>query len=142
MVARSGPSSGPRRRQREARQDARIAVDRGVVSTQDVSFGTMWIRIVGDRGRWDAGDDQVPALHVEPAATLAASEPIDAADSARFGQGLVAIWVHGEGPVLICDPNKGLHALKRFEKGTSPETLRDALRAAGAVKHEDPTTRG
>lgn len=120
-----------------------------MVSTQDVSFGTMWTRLVGDRGRWDAGDDQVPALQVEPSTHLAQhdaihpeSGPESSADSARFGQGLVAIWVHGEGPVLICDPTKGVRTLKTFAKGVSPDDLRDALRAAGAVLHEDPTTRG
>lgn len=116
-----------------------------MVSTQDVSFGTMWTRLVGDRGRWDAGDDQVPALHVEPSAQLQqhdAIEDADSADSARFGQGLVAVWIHGEGPVLICDPTKGLRALKTFSKGASPDELREALRSSGAVKHEDPTTRG
>jgi len=137
---------------RNARQEGLFAVQSAVVSTQDVSFGTMWTRLVGDRGRWDAGDDQVPALQVEASAHLSAGAhmeqhdpvPLDgeSADSARFGQGLVAIWIHGDGPVLICDPTKGLRALKIFTKGTSSEELREALRVAGAVKHEDPTTRG
>jgi hypothetical protein len=107
----------------------------------------MWTRLVGDRGRWDAGDDQVPALQVDaPDHASVHLEQHDAPeghqDNARFGQGLVAIWVHGEGPVLICDPAKGVRTLKTFAKGVSPEDLRQALRAAGAVKHEDPTTRG
>ena len=101
-----------------------------VVSTQDVSFGTMWIRLVGDSACWDSGDDRVPPLKLGPA-----SEPL------HFGQGLVAVWVRGEGPVLVCDPHKALKALRSFEKGTPVEVLREALRDAGAVKHEDPKGR-
>lgn len=101
-----------------------------MVSTQDVSFGTMWIRLVGDTGRWDAGDDRRPALTVS-----ALQEPL------LFGQGLVAVWVNGEGPVMVCDPHKGVRALKTFPKGTPAEQLRQALREAGAVKHEDPRGR-
>jgi hypothetical protein len=95
-----------------------------VVSTQDVSFGTMWTRLVGERARWDAGDDRTAARAVDTAGEL------------RFGQGLVAVWVHGDGPVLVCDPHKALRALKQFKPGTPVEELRAALRAAGAVKHE------
>lgn len=90
----------------------------------------MWIRLLGETARWDAGDDRVPALKIG-----AAHEPL------QFGQGLVAVWVNGEGPVLICDPHKALRALRPFSKGASAEELREALRTAGAVKHEDPRGR-
>lgn len=96
-----------------------------VVSTQDVSFGSAWTRIVGETARWDSGTDELPALRVR-AAPFA------------FGQGLVAVWVVGEGPVLVCDPQKGLRAIKGFPKGTAAEALRAALREAGAVVHEAP----
>lgn len=100
-----------------------------MVSTQDVSFGTMWMRLVGDAARWDAGDDRAPALAV------------DASGELLFGQGLVAIWVNGEGPVMVVDPHKALRALKTFKPGAPIEELRTALRAGGAVKHEDPRGR-
>lgn len=100
-----------------------------VVSTQDVSFGTMWTRLVGDQARWDSGDDRT------------AARAIDADGELRFGQGLVAVWVNGEGPILVCDPHKALRALKAFKPGTPVEELRAALRAGGAVKHEDPAGR-
>lgn len=90
----------------------------------------MWIRLVGETARWDAGDDRVPALKIGPA-----NEPL------HFGQGLVAVWVNGEGPVMVCDPHKALRALRPFTKGTPVEELRAALRAAGAVKHEEPEGR-
>lgn len=97
-----------------------------VVSTQDVSFGAAWSRLVGERARWDSGTDELPALKVR-------AEPL------AYGLGLVAVWVVGEGPVLVCNPQKGLHAIKRFAPGIGVEELRTALRSAGAVLHEAPT---
>ena len=101
-----------------------------VVSTQDVSFGAMWMRLVGGEARWDSGDNRVDAL------AIAANDPM-----LQFGPGLVAVWVNGDGPVLVCDPHKALRAIKTFKAGSSVEELRAALRAGGAVKHEDPRGR-
>ena len=97
-----------------------------MVSTQDVSFGSAWTRLLGERARWDSGTDELSAMRVRP-------EPL------AFGQGLVAVWMVGEGPVLVCDPQKGLRAIKGFQKGVTVDALRAALREAGAVVHEAPT---
>jgi hypothetical protein len=97
-----------------------------VVSTQDVSFGSAWTRLLGERARWDSGTDELPAMRFRP-------EPL------TFGLGLVAVWIVGEGPVLVCDPQKGLRAIKGFKPGATVDTLREALRTAGAVVHEAPT---
>lgn len=96
-----------------------------VVSTQDVSFGSAWTRIIGERARWDSGTDELPALRFRP-------EPL------AYGVGLVAVWVLGDGPVLVCDPQKGLRAIKGFSPGASADALREALRKSGAVLHEAP----
>jgi hypothetical protein len=98
---------------------------RAVVSTQDVSFGSAWTRLIGDRARWDSGTDELPPLQFTATPLL-------------YGQGLVAVWVVGDGPVLVCDPQKGIRAIKKFAAGVTAEELRAALRAAGAVLHEAP----
>ena len=98
-----------------------------MVSTQDVSFGSVWTRLVGQQARWDAGSDDLDSLEIR-------AEPL------AYGQGLVAVWVAGEGPVLVCDPQKGLRAIKGFAPGVAAEELRASLRAAGAVRHEAPTS--
>jgi hypothetical protein len=41
--------------------------------------------------------------------------------------------------MLLCDPQKGLRALKKFKMGASVDELRVALREAGAVRHEGAT---
>lgn len=99
-----------------------------MVTTQDVSFGSLWLRLLGSRARWEPGSD-----HVSPFAVQA--EPL------VFGMGLVAVWVAGEGPVLVCKPKEGLAAIKNQDRGTDPELLRQALRDAGAVAHEDARPR-
>ena len=102
-----------------------------MVSTQDLSFGSMWTRLVGERARWDAGDVEAPGRPPGPRAD----------DLPPLGPGLVAVWVRGEGPVLVCDPQKGLRALKVLRTGTPVEALRTALREAGAVKREETAPR-
>lgn len=97
-----------------------------MVTTQDVSFGMLWAKLIGDSARWAPGDDGVPALSVEE-------------DSPAFGAGLVAVWVDGGGPVLVCHPGKGLRAIKSLPAGTPVEALRAALRESGAVVREDDT---
>jgi hypothetical protein len=99
-----------------------------MVTTQDVSFGTLWTKLVGERARWAPGDDDAPALQ--------ASET-----SPAFGMGLVAVWVAGDGPVLVCEPTKGLRALKSLPKGTPIDALQRALRESGAVVREDDAPR-
>ena len=96
-----------------------------VVSTQDVSFGSAWARIVGARARWDSGTDELAPLKVR-------AEPL------AYGQGLVAVWEADAGPVLVCDPQRGLKAIKEFKTGAPAEELRAALRKAGAVVLEAP----
>lgn len=99
-----------------------------VVSTQDVSFGSAWTRLVGERARWDAGSDELGPLEVRP-------EPL------AYGLGLVAVWVVGDdAPILVCDPHKGIRAIKSFKPGVTTDELRAALRAAGAVRHEAPSS--
>ncbi len=95
-----------------------------MVSTQDVSFGTMWTRLVGASARWEPGGDDVPALAINDLPLM-------------FGAGLVAVWVAEEGPVLVCRPKEGLQALKHLPPGTPIEELRRALREGGAVVRED-----
>ncbi len=87
----------------------------------------MWMRLVGERARWDAGDVAAPGQATGPRTD----------DRPPLGPGLVAVWVRGEGPVLVCDPQKGLRALKVLRAGTPIEALRTALREAGAVKREE-----
>jgi hypothetical protein len=94
-----------------------------MVTTQDVSFGVLWTKLAGEGARWAPGDDDEPALQVS-------EQP------ARFGAGLVAVWVAAEGPVLICHPAKGLRAIKGLPMGTPIEAVRHALREAGAVVRE------
>jgi len=100
-----------------------------MVSTQDVGFGTLWAKLVGPSARWEPGDDEVPALHVEPG------------DPPLVGMGLVSVWVVGDGPVLVCNPSKGLKAIKDLRAPISPDELRNVLRAAGAVLHEGAARR-
>lgn len=95
----------------------------GVVTTQDVSFGACWVRLVGAQARWEPGAGSVPPLDVRD-------------DPPSFGAGLVAVWVDDGGPVLVCEPGKGLRALKDFEPGANVEDLRRALREAGVVVRE------
>lgn len=104
-----------------------------MVTTQDVSFGMLWAKLVGQGARWAPGDDDAPPLHV--------LEPRAEDRPPTFGPGLVAVWVADEGPVLICDPNKGLRAIKRLAAGTPVEELRRALREAGAVVREQDEPR-
>lgn len=104
-----------------------------MVTTQDVSFGMLWTKLVGTTARWAPGDDDAPALHV--------LEPRAPERPPTFGPGLVAVWVEGEGPVLICDPNKGLRAIKGLPPGTAVEALRSALRESGAVVREQAEPR-
>lgn len=95
----------------------------GIVTTQDVSFGACWVRLVGARARWEPGAGSVPPLDVRD-------------DPPSFGAGFVAVWVADEGPVLVCEPGRGLRALKDFEPGVDVERLRQALRDAGVVVRE------
>ncbi|MDQ3036005.1 MAG: hypothetical protein M3Y87_26615 [Myxococcota bacterium] len=99
-----------------------------MVTTQDVSFGVLWTKLVGESARWAPGDDEAPALHAST-------------ESPTFGMGLVAVWVVGEGPVLICYPDKGLRALKALAPGTPVDALRSILRESGAVVREDDAPR-
>lgn len=99
-----------------------------MVTTQDVSFGMLWTKLVGERARWAPGDDDAPALQAS-------------ADSPTFGMGLVAVWIVGEGPVLVCHPDKGLRALKSLPAGTPVDALRSTLRESGAVVREDDAPR-
>jgi len=99
-----------------------------MVTTQDLSLGTLWVRLLGASARWAPGED--PSL------------PPEGPPQARHvGLGLVAIWVVEEGPVLVCHPGKALRALKAMPPGTPIETLRQALREAGAVVREEPEPR-
>ena len=95
-----------------------------MVSTQDVGFGTLWAKLLGDDARWEDGEDDVPALAVVPG------------DPLRVGMGLVSVWLAGEGPVLVCNPQKGLKAIKDLRAPIAADQVRDALRGAGAVVHE------
>ncbi|UJR82250.1 hypothetical protein [Sandaracinus amylolyticus] len=104
-----------------------------MVTTQDVSFGMLWAKLVGKGARWAPGDDDAPALHV--------LEPRAPERPPTFGAGLVAVWVAEEGPVLICEPNKGLRAIKAMTPGTPVEDLRRALRESGAVVREQDEPR-
>ena len=98
----------------------------GLVTTQDVSFGACWTRLLGDRARWEPGTKQVDPLQVR-----------GEDDVALFGAGLVAVWVEGDdGPVLICRPREGLKAIKDFDPPADPAALRAALRSGGAVVRE------
>ena len=100
-----------------------------MVSTQDVGFGTLWAKLVGKSARWEPGGDDVAALHVEPG------------DPPKVGMGLVSVWTVGEGSVLVCDPKKGLKAIKDLQAPIQPSEVRAALQAAGAVVHESPHPR-
>lgn len=104
-----------------------------MVTTQDVSFGMLWAKLVGQGARWAPGDDDAPPLHVLDG--RAADRP------PTFGPGLVAVWVDGDGPVLICEPTKGLRAIKQLGAGTPVEELRRALRESGAVVREQDEPR-
>lgn len=95
----------------------------GLVTTQDVSFGACWVRLLGDRARWQPG--------TEGAGPLSARD-----DVPIFGAGLVAVWVDDGGPVLVCEPGAGLRAIKDFDPGVDVEVLRAALRDAGVVVRE------
>jgi hypothetical protein len=99
-----------------------------MVTTQDVSLGTLWVRLVGPNARWAPGEDDNPALQAR-------------ADAPVIGMGLVAVWVAHEVPVLVCHPSKALRAIKSKEPGTPVEELRRALREAGAVVREEPEPR-
>ena len=99
-----------------------------MVTTQDVSFGMLWSKLIGAEARWAPGDDDAPPLSVRD-------------DSPVFGAGLVAVWVASAGPVLVCHPNKGLRAIMSLEPGTPVDEIRRALRDAGAVVREEPEPR-
>lgn len=98
-----------------------------MVTTQDVSFGMFWTKLVGESARWAPGDDDGPALQVS--------------ESGAYGMGLVAVWIVGDGPVLICHPDKGLRALRSVPAGTPVDGLRSVLRSSGAVVREDDAPR-
>lgn len=98
-----------------------------MVTTQDVSFGSMWTKLIGKSARWAPGDDTVAPLTADPSGVI--------------GMGLVSVWTAEGGPVLVCHPNKGMRALKGFAAGTPVEELRRALREAGAVVREDAEPR-
>jgi hypothetical protein len=101
-----------------------------MVSTQDVGFGTLWAKLVGDGARWEPGADDIPALAVEPG------------DPPRIGMGLVSVWVAAEGPVLVCHPGKGLHAIKDLRSPQPAEEVRRILRETkGVVLHEHSSPR-
>lgn len=100
-----------------------------MVSTQDVGFGTLWCRLLGDRARWEAGLDDVPALQVVPG-----SPP-------KVGMGLVSVWIADEGPVYICDPAKGLRAIKHLRAPSTVSELHAALHLAEAIVHVSPQPR-
>lgn len=100
-----------------------------MVSTQDVGFGTLWAKLVGKSARWEPGGDDIAALHVEPG------------DPPKVGMGLVSVWCVGEGSVLVCDPKKGLKAIKDLKPPMQASEVRGALHAAGAVVHESPHPR-
>jgi hypothetical protein len=95
-----------------------------MVSTQDVGFGTLWTKLLGEDARWEAGEDDVPALTVVPG------------DPLRVGMGLVSVWVASAGPVLVCNPQKGVRVLKDLRAPAQADDVRRALRDAGAVVHE------
>jgi hypothetical protein len=100
-----------------------------MVSTQDVGFGTLWAKLVGKSARWEPGGDEIPALHVEPG------------DQPKVGMGLVSIWVVGEGSVYICDPKKGLKAIKDLKPPMQPSEVYAVLEAATAIVHVSPHPR-
>jgi hypothetical protein len=100
-----------------------------MVSTQDVGFGTLWSKLVGAAARWEPGGDDLPALHVEPG------------DPPKVGMGLVSVWVVGQAPVLVCNPAKGLKAIKDLRAPIAVDELQAVLRASGAVVHESPHPR-
>ena len=95
-----------------------------MVTTQDVSFGVLWTRLIGAHARWAPGDEDAPAL------TASVETPL-------FGMGLVAVWIVDEGPVLVCHPVKGLRVLRTVAAGTPVEEVRRLLRESGAVLRED-----
>jgi hypothetical protein len=94
-----------------------------MVTTQDVSFGTLWVKLIGKTARWTPGDDRLPAFSTGDGA---------------IGMGLVAVWVGDSGPVLICRPNVGMKILKSLSPGLSFADASAALRDGGAVIREDP----
>jgi hypothetical protein len=100
-----------------------------MVSTQDVGFGTLWTKLVGKSARWEPGGDDVSALHVEPG------------DPPKIGMGLVSIWLVGEGSVYVCDPRKGLKAIKDLQPPVPASEIYTALERAGAVVHVSPYPR-
>jgi hypothetical protein len=95
-----------------------------MVSTQDVGFGTLWVKLLGEDARWEAGEDDIPALSVAPG------------DPLRVGMGLVSVWLASAGPVLVCNPQKGVRVLKELRAPSEPDDVRRLLRDAGAVVHE------
>lgn len=95
-----------------------------MVSTQDVGFGTLWAKLLGEDARWEAGEDDVPAL------TVVAGDPL------RVGMGLVSVWCASDGHVLVCNPQKGVRVLKELRAPGQVDEVRRALRDAGAVVHE------
>ena len=101
-----------------------------MVSTQDVGFGTLWAKLIGDGARWEPGADEVAPLAVEPG------------DPPRIGMGLVSVWVAADGPVLICHPGKGIHAIKDLRAPQAAEEVRRILRATkGVVLYEHASPR-
>lgn len=99
-----------------------------MVTTQDVSFGMLWSKLIGASARWAPGDDDVPPLSVRE-------------ESPVIGAGLVAVWVAEDGPVLVCHPGRALRAIKHLEAGTPIEEIRRLLRESGAVVREEPEPR-
>ena len=97
----------------------------GLVTTQDISFGACWTRLLGEGACWEPSTRQVDPLRVR-----------GEDDVALFGAGLVSVWVDGDGPVLVCKPREGLAAIKDFDAVTEPDVLRRALREGDAVVRE------
>lgn len=95
-----------------------------MVSTQDVGFGTLWAKLLGDDARWEPGEDDVPALSVVTGSPL------------RIGMGLVSVWLASGGPVLVCNPQKGIRVLKELRPPAAADDLRRLLRDSGSVVHE------
>ncbi len=100
-----------------------------MVSTQDVGFGTLWAKLVGKNARWEPGGDEIGALEVEPG------------DPPKVGMGLVCVWLVGEGSVYVCDPRKGLKAIKDLKAPIQASEILAMLESAGAVVHVSPHPR-
>lgn len=93
-----------------------------VVTTQDVSFGACWVRLLGKNANWEPRSERPPG-------DSDVGHPF-------IGPSVVAVWVTDEGPVLVCRAQEGMRAIKDLPLGSTAEQLRDALRESGAVLRE------